>query len=99
YSQQAFNRSRRVPRPRRNVFPQDAPSVLNRADQSVLVGVVHGTQLTNPIQASAGQFVPLGERLLDPFQCRMASVLHLDPIGRPGTKTRPMGTIERVSLV
>ena len=48
-----------------------------------MVGVVHGTQLNNPIQAGAGQFVPLGERLLDPlFQRRMTSILDLDPMRR-----------------
>jgi hypothetical protein len=55
----------------------------DRADQSVLVGIVHGTQLTNRIKAGAGQLVPLGKRLLDPFQRWMTSVLHLDPIWRP----------------
>ncbi len=72
------------------VFPQDAPGVLKCANQSVLVGVVHGTQLNNPIQAGAGQFVPLGERFLHPFDRRMTSVLHLDPVWRPSAAVRPI---------
>jgi hypothetical protein len=42
HGKQTFHRSLRVPA----VFPQDAPSVLNGADDGILVGIVHdGTQL------------------------------------------------------
>ena len=43
----------RIPRPRRNVFPQDAPGVLKCAEQSVLVCCSRHAQLTNRIQAGA----------------------------------------------
>jgi len=42
HGKQTFHRSLRVPA----VFPQDAPSVLNGANDGILVGIVHdGTQL------------------------------------------------------
>jgi len=42
HGKQTFHRSLRVPA----VFPQDAPSVLDGANDGILVGIVHdGTQL------------------------------------------------------
>ena len=41
YGEQPLHRSRRVPRPRLNVFPQNAPSVLYGADERILVGIIH----------------------------------------------------------
>jgi len=37
HSLQAFHRSLRVP----TVFPEDAPSVLNGANERILVGIIH----------------------------------------------------------
>ena len=47
HGKQTFNRSRRVSRARLNVFPQDAPSVLNGMNDRILVWIIHdgGTQL------------------------------------------------------
>jgi len=37
HGKQTFHRSRRVPA----IFPQDAPSVLNGANDGILVGIIH----------------------------------------------------------
>jgi hypothetical protein len=66
YGQETFYRSGSVARPGLNVFPQDAPSVLNGAHQRILVGIIHdGTQLHETgIQDWGGIFVPLGAAVL-----------------------------------
>jgi hypothetical protein len=57
HGKQTFHRSRRVPA----IFPQDAPSVLNGANDGILVGIVHdGTQLhESGNQAWRQIFVPV----------------------------------------
>ncbi len=46
YGQQTFHGSLRVAWSRFNVFPQDAPSVLNGAQERVLVGIIHSGHAT-----------------------------------------------------
>jgi hypothetical protein len=41
HGQQTFRRSRRVARSGLDVFPEDAPSVLDCAQERVLVGIIH----------------------------------------------------------
>jgi hypothetical protein len=41
YGQETINRSYSVARPGRNVLPQDPPSVLNGANERILVRVIH----------------------------------------------------------
>jgi hypothetical protein len=48
YSQQALHRSRRIPRSGLNVFPEDAPCVLDSPNDCVLVGVIHDAPQPNP---------------------------------------------------
>jgi hypothetical protein len=46
YRQQPLHRPRGVTRSQLNVFAQDAPSVLNGANERILIGSIHrGTQL------------------------------------------------------
>jgi hypothetical protein len=46
YRQQPLHRPPGAPRSQLNVFAQDAPSVLNGANDRILVGIIHGgTQL------------------------------------------------------
>jgi hypothetical protein len=62
HGKQTFHRSLRVPA----VFSQDAPSVLNGADDGILVGIVHdGTQLHESGNQDWRQiFVPFGAAVL-----------------------------------
>jgi hypothetical protein len=41
YGLQTFHRSRRVPRSRLDIFPENAPGVLNGPYQNLLVGIIH----------------------------------------------------------
>lgn len=41
YRRQPLHRPPGVPRPRLNVFPQNAPSVLNGANERILIGIIY----------------------------------------------------------
>ena len=43
YGQEMFHRSGSVARPGINIFPQDAPGILNSTNDRVLVGTIHDT--------------------------------------------------------
>jgi len=58
YRQQTCHRSRRVTRPRLNVFPKDASGILDGAQNRVLVGIIHSARnSTEPgLQTGAEEF-------------------------------------------
>ena len=62
HGKQTFHRSLRVPA----VFPQDAPGVLNGANDGIVVGIVHdGTQLHESGIKPGGKFsFPFGAAVL-----------------------------------
>ena len=59
-SQQPLHRSRRISRPRLDVFSQDPPGVLKGTNEHVLVGVIHSSTPLHRtgIQAQMGNSVP-----------------------------------------
>src|SRR5258706_12322078 len=67
YGYQTLHRSRRVPRSRLYIFPENAPGVLNGPYQNLLVGIIHSgnprvTEVRNwPPTATELHRLPLGE--------------------------------------
>ena len=55
HGQQTFYGSLRVTGSRLNVFPQDAPSVLNGAQERVLVGIIHSGHATQQNRDSTAE--------------------------------------------
>jgi hypothetical protein len=63
YGQEMFHRSGSVARPGRNIFPQDASSVLNRTNERILIGIIHDGVRFHRGESSGGRWIRSGGAL------------------------------------